>query len=160
MLVWASCKKDDPKPLQAEVNAKLLAGDFGKSKSWSITGGTFQFSSGSVQPFNVSDCISDNIYTFTNDNSQTYQATEGSTKCAANDPDVVESGTWAFTRDGKMIIILSNNTTNSAGSIFSYKGFAFPAEVIQITDASLQIKMTVTSSTSATKTYIFNFTKI
>src|SRR5882672_7607054 len=96
-LVLTGCNKDDPKPLGSEVNGVLLAGEKGKSKSWRIKDGTSQVGTDAAQPFAVDPCLMDNIYTFTHDDAQSYQATEGAIKCDPADPDVIESGTWAFT---------------------------------------------------------------
>ena len=158
----ASCKKDNPKPLASEVNGRLLAGEKGKSKSWRVTDGTFQAGADPVEPFSVNACLLDNIFTFTNNDVQSYNAMEGATKCDPANPDIIESGTWAFTADGKMIIILSNTVPQSSSSFFSYAGFPFPAEVTHLSDAAFQIKMTATKPLGVsmlTTTYIFNFVK-
>jgi hypothetical protein len=153
------CKKEDVKPSQSEINAQLLAGNVGQSKSWTLTSWSQQIGTDSIQSLTLLPCFADNIYTFTNNSQQNYQCTEGATKCNAYDSDLVEAGTWAFTDDGKMVIILSNILTESSNSFFSVYGFAFPAEVTQLSEDTFSIQMTITQTTLGTTTVdIFNFT--
>ena len=137
-----SCKEDDPQPLQSEVKAVLLAGERGKSKSWKLTSGTVKDGYEPRYDLAFYSCFLDNIYTFKNNDAQDYDVTEGATICDSRDPDnIVESGTWTFTTDGKMIIILPNNLTGSFNVLFA--ALPFPATVVELTETSLIIRMDI-----------------
>lgn len=159
---FQGCKKSDPQP--ANGNARLLSGDPGKSKSWKLVVASQQLEDGAITPYTIGACTLDNIYTFTNNAEQTYEATEGPTKCLDSDPDLVESGNWAFTNDGKIVMILSNHVLPSnPGSLFSFYGFALPSEIITLTDNTFKVKMTyILQQGVATINhyYYFSFTKI
>lgn len=49
-----------------------------------------------------SPCELDNIFTYNTD--YTYQIDEGPTKCISTDPQIIETGTWAFANNQNMII--------------------------------------------------------
>lgn len=140
-----SCSEDEPSPSPAEVSAVFLSGEKGKSKSWKRTGTTYQTPPGEPGPLVINDCTGDNIFTFSNDDLQSFIQNEGLTKCNDANPDVVESGTWAFTADGKRMIILSGNIPNTTGQVFSYLGLPFPAEVVELSESTFKIRMTVTN---------------
>ncbi len=110
-----SCKKSDPAPLGAQVNATLLAGDKGKSKSWKLREFAYDFGSGSQGTASLPGCFMDNVYTFTNNDSQDYAATEGNSPCATGAPNQIEAGTWAFTLDGLTLNIEVDNTASTNG---------------------------------------------
>ena len=153
----SACKKDEPEPLQAEVRGKLLAGEPGQSKSWKLSNATGNINSGTNQVLTFDACFLDNIYQFTNNSSQTYQCTEGASKCTSTDPDIVESGNWAFALDGSMVIILSNEATPNG--LFSYYSLPFPAKVIELMDKSLKLRITFKDGTDAYQ-YEFDFVPV
>jgi len=138
-LVIISCGEDDPEPLQSEVQAVLLAGEKGSSKSWKVTDINYQEGTDPIQNFAFDPCFLDNIYTFRNNDAQDYEATEGATKCDSIDPTIIESGVWTFTTDGKMIIVLPDNLTYSYNILFAF--LTYPATVVELTDTSLKIRM-------------------
>jgi Lipocalin-like domain len=138
-LLIISCGEDDPEPLPSEVQAVLLAGAKGSSKSWKVTEINYQEGTTAVQDFDFDPCFLDNIYTFKNNDAQDYEATEGGTKCDSADPTVVESGVWTFTTDGKMIIVLPDNLTYSYNILFAF--LTYPATVVELTETSLKIRM-------------------
>ncbi len=138
-LVIISCGEDDPVPLQSEVQAVLLAGEKGSSKSWKVTDIDYQEGTDPIQTFGFDPCFLDNIYTFKNNDAQDYEANEGATKCESTDPTLIESGVWTFTTDGKMIIILPDNLTYSFNILFAF--LTYPATVVELTETSLKIRM-------------------
>ena len=149
--MMSSCKEDDPQPLKAETQAKLLAGEKGSSKKWKLTIASFQQGSGTSSDISLETCILDNIYEFKNNDDQTYQSTEGDTKCDAADPDIVEEGNWTFTLDGKIIIILPDVVSYSGNALFSI--LTYPSEVIALTEGGMTLKMTIVNAgTSASYT--------
>ncbi len=158
-IIIASCKKDDPQPLAYETQAKLLAGEKGQSKTWRLVSETQNRNGSAAVPANLPACFLDNNYIFTNNDKQDYISNEGASKCGTTDPATTESGTWSFTADGKMIIILTNKyatTVTSANSPAGlYINFPFPSEVTTLTDTSMVTKMTITQDTD---TYVFTFT--
>lgn len=149
-----SCKEDDPEPLKAQTQAVLLAGEPGSSKTWKLTGGTAQLNSGGAQTLLLDPCQLDDIFKFTNNEAQSYEMRGGSLKCDDTDADLLESGTWAFTIDGKMVVILSNRF--SLSGLFGL--IAVPAEVIELTDSTMKLKL-VTIDGSDSLTYVLDFTK-
>jgi hypothetical protein len=151
-----SCKDDDPEPLQAEVQGKLLAGEKGSSKSWKLTKLVYEDSDG-TEDYDFEVCFLDNIYKFSNNDSQDYSAVEGTTKCNANDATTIESGTWAFTIEGKIVIILPDLTNNGYGTFFSF--LTAPADVIELTETSFKIKIDFNDSGDI-YSYIVTFVKI
>ncbi len=151
-----SCKEDDPEPLKAQTQAVLLAGEPGSSKTWKLTGGTQQVNAGGVVPQTFDPCQLDDLFTFSNNEAQSYEMRGGASKCDAADPDQLESGTWAFTLNGTMVIILSNKTAISG--LFNFYALPFPAEVVSLTDSAMKLKLVVIDDGN-TFTFIFDFTK-
>lgn len=137
----SSCKEDDPEPLKAETQAVLLAGDKGSSKSWKLTTASFQEGSTPSVDFNLTTCVLDNIYLFTNNDDQSYRATEGATRCDSADPDLVEAGNWTFTLDGKILIVLPDELSYSDSALFSF--LVYPSEVVELTESKMILKMKI-----------------
>jgi hypothetical protein len=134
LVLALACKKDDPVPLGAQVNAKLLAGEAGKSKTWKVTSIKVT-SNGTTNPYTLATCFTDNLYIFSNNAAQDYQATEGATRfdatgnCVAGTDTSIEKGTWAFTLDGILINI-------SVDEISSYNGLFSPDAIVADLDAN------------------------
>lgn len=155
------CKDDDPKPTAAEKQGVLLAGNKGQSKTWILTG--YRINGAVVDAF---DCLEDNEYTFTNNNAQEFFGDEGDFRCSDSDtgqplPQSIESGNWAFSIDGAVVIISSSNF-NSPASIFSYfsgLGNPFPADVITLTATQFVIEAEY-STPSFTETARLTFTAV
>jgi hypothetical protein len=143
-----SCKEDDPKPTGAEKQGVLLAGKKGQSKVWLIS--DFKIDGDDFYDPALL-CFYDNEYTFFNNADQTFEGSEGDEACVdlgsgEELPDQIESGQWAFSIDGKNLIILSDNF-NSGVAIFSYFGGGstpFPAEVVTLTKDILELSMNYT----------------
>ena len=134
-----SCKQDDPEPLKAQVNAELLAGAKGSSKLWKLTLIMYSEGNDPEAPVNLAACYLDNVYEFTNNDEQSYKATEGGTKCNTADSEIIEAGHWAFTLDGKILIVLPNESSYSNNVLFSV--LTYPSEVLELTEIKLKIKM-------------------
>lgn len=144
----SGCKEDEPVPLQAEVKGKLLAGEKGQSKNWKLISGTIQVSGGAIQNLQLDPCFIDNIFKFTNNDSQDYEATEGTTKCDPADPNVIERGNWALSLDGNIIIVLSDEIYSFNG-LFSFYSWPIPGKVSELTDTSLKIEMIIKDQASS-----------
>ncbi len=152
----SGCKKDDPQPLQAEVQAKLLAGDPGSSKSWKLVTLTEKKGTGADQPQSLPGCWIDNIYKFSNNAAQDYEESEGATKCTTTDANIVEKGTWTFTLDGTKLTILGTTSFGSGTNSFPFSVyFPYPAEVVELSESILKIRMSYTFDGIST---INNFT--
>ena len=149
------CKKDDPQPLQAEVKAKLLAGEAGSSKTWKLVTVTQKIGTGAEQTATLGGCESDNIYKFSNNAAQDYEETEGATKCDPTDVATVEKGTWAFTLDGTILVILNTSLTTSQTAFSFSQFFPYPGQITDLSDSILKIKMNYTIDGTA---YVYNFT--
>lgn len=185
VLMLEGCK-DDPKPLQAEVNGKLLAGEKGQSKGWKIVSISAQ--SGSTnQTYTLSGCFTDNVYTFHNEDTQEYAANEGTSKCGDSSPDLIEKGTWSFTLDGlylnvgcdeiyslnglfspdAVITILAtdeqgNVMVDDDGNAISYPltlTYPYPALVTKLTDSQMVLEMNNTVASNSVK-YTLTFIPI
>ena len=50
----------------------------------------------------VENCSADNSFQYSKDG--TFKITEGKTKCSNTDPEIISSGTWRFSEDGKDLI--------------------------------------------------------
>lgn len=155
--VLSSCKEDDPEPLMAETQAVLLAGQKGSSKSWKLVSASYQEGSSASTDINLDQCILDNIYSFSNNEDQTYKATEGATSCDPTDPNVVEAGNWTFTLDGEILIVLPDEVTYSNSALFSF--LTYPSEVVTITDGGMTLKMNILENGSA-YSYTLTFSKL
>lgn len=118
-----SCSKDKTVTPASVTNGTLLAGASGQSKTWKLTAITEAYSETgyqtqtytySVDNGGLPSCVSDNIFTFSNNSTQDYSLTEGSTLCNASvDVSNIESGSWALTNDGKNLLIDSYNNISS-----------------------------------------------
>jgi hypothetical protein len=87
--------------------------------------------------------VKDDIYKFANNN--TYQITEGATKCDPSDPDIYDAGTWTFI-DNETKIKLS-----SAG------GGSDTLNIQELTSTSLKVSSTVdVSGTPTEATLVFS----
>lgn len=155
------CKDDDPKPTAAERQGVLLAGKKGESKTWILT--DYRIEGAVVSSF---DCLENNEYTFTNNNAQEFFGDEGDFRCSDSDtgqllPQGIESGNWAFSIDGE-IVIISSSSYDSPTSIFSYfsgLGNPFPADVITLTATQFIIE-TEYSTPSFIETARLTFTAV
>lgn len=157
LFVLLGCKEDDPKPTPAEQQGVLLAGKTGASKTWILT----QFEIDGSDVFEGL-CEYDNEYTFFNTAAQSFEGTEGEDECTLwddidgdgiVDPDEVfsygqdiESGAWAFTIDGKTLIISSSEIQSDFAvfSRFTEIGSPFPGTVTKLTETDLTLEMNVT----------------
>jgi len=158
MGVIDSCTKTETKTSAAETNGALLAGAVGSSKSWTITSISQSINGGAAQTVtpgssgnSIPTCESDNVYKFSNNPAQGYDYTEGTAVCTTGDPTSIESGTWAFTDDGKTLLIegTTNVTTTELQSTNHYLlGYL-------ILTQSGPLSVTQISATSVTMTYSF-----
>lgn len=155
-VVFTSCKEDDPEPLKAETQAVLLAGEKGSSKTWKLVSGTQQVNASSEVQITFDDCQLDDLFKFTNNDAQDYEMRGGALKCDDSDPDLLEEGTWAFTLDGSMVVILSNRTAISG--LFNFYALPFPAEVLSLSDTSMSLRLVIIDS-GDTIAFKLNFTK-
>lgn len=177
-LLLLACKKSDPAPLGAQTNAVFLAGQTGKSKSWKLRELTYQYGTQAAVTQTLPGCFADNLYTFTNNATQDYAATEGASKCYNS--DAIENGTWAFSLDGLTLTIEVSNTQSPNGlftpepdfavgdttnikyfsqlSIYPYNiGYPYPAFVKKIDDNNLVLEMNYKLG-STTYKYTMTFT--
>jgi hypothetical protein len=151
-----SCSKESAGPSVAESKGTLLAGTKGGSKNWKLQSGTVSQNGGSAQTLNFDPCFTDNVYTFSNNSAQSYQAAEGASRCDPADANIVESGSWAFTVDGKSLLVDGTFFT-PASSLFA--GIGVPVTIVSLTSTSLQLSFTLSNS-SASATYNLTFASI
>ncbi|MBS1490425.1 MAG: hypothetical protein JSS93_07855 [Bacteroidetes bacterium] len=170
ILLLTSCAKESASPSAAQANTTLLAGPAGSSKNWSLLsitdsggGATYTWSATSTTP--VPACELDNIFQFSNNSLQSYTQSEGATSCQSSDPATVESGSWAFTNDGKTLLVeafvnVSDSQTASPAEpflLYMILAEAGPLSVSKITSTSLSLSYgytdtSVNPSTSHTVT--------
>jgi len=85
-----------------------------------------------------SACEIDNIYTYNTD--YTYLIDEGPSKCLPNDPQIVETGTWAFANNQNMLVYdpglageASVNITQLDANNFKYEETNFDSTTMTTT---------------------------
>jgi hypothetical protein len=132
------------KPSLADSLNFVLAGPVGSSKTWRISKVTEINSAGKEVTVGVSICFLDNTFTFTNNAIQDYQCNEGPTKCNSADSVVVEKGNWAFTDDGKSLIV--TGIPYSAQNLFTTLGKPFTVD--QLADGVLKVSFSFFDSNS------------
>lgn len=175
ILTVVSCtKKETTPPTAGETNSLLLAGAKGSSFSWKLTG--MQGSVGGSAAADIQQltgtsfpaCELDNVFQFSFNSTQGYQQTEGATSCTTpDDPSTVESGSWAFTDDGKTLLIDGTVNITSAQAQLTNEPFigymilsGQLLTVNTITATSLVLSYSfVDSSTSQTITILLTFSK-
>jgi len=134
-ILLMSCE-DEQDPFPFEKPLGLLAGEKGGSKSWVLEAVTFN---GVNKP--VTECESDDIYTFYNNDSQKFVITAGGQKCDAGEADVLEEGAWMFSRDGKTIIIASNYVHTT--KLVSFFGLSRAANILELTETDFRMEINV-----------------
>lgn len=177
-VIISSCTKDKIVEKIVKVNVDpipdslgiILAGAKGSSKTWSLTSATVNVNGGVPQAItDIPACESDNIFQFSNNSTQDYQQTEGATLCASTDPTTIEKGSWAFTGDGKSLLIDGYYYPASAQFQAEQDLQLFilvqgvPLSVVQMSTSSFAVSYSYTDTSGSTPvTYKFNigFTKI
>ncbi|HEV8515956.1 MAG TPA: hypothetical protein VGQ59_21900 [Cyclobacteriaceae bacterium] len=153
-----SCTKTETKTVTsaATTNGIFLAGAAGQSKSWTLASITQSKNGGTaVAGTGIPTCESDNIFKFSNSSLQSYQSSEGNSTCTSTDPATIESGNWAFTDDGKTLLIegtinvTSDEVFGTDHDIMYFLLFTYfgPLNVVKISDTSLTLTYTYTSGT-------------
>ncbi|MBX2898520.1 MAG: hypothetical protein KF775_02660 [Cyclobacteriaceae bacterium] len=56
--------------------------------------------------YTLTACIADDLYIFFGNEEKRYEVTNGATKCATDEPDLLLSDTWAFTNAGATLYIV------------------------------------------------------
>lgn len=171
LAIIVSCSKKDSPPSAGEANGALLAGAKGSSKSWNLTSISESVDGGAAQivtsTSGIPSCESDNVFVFSHTTTQSYQQTEGPTTCTTGDPTTIESGSWAFSEDGKTLFVEATiyptatqfqNEGPSNGYFLYYfiLSVGKPWTVTQITANSLTVTYsgTFTDSNNATRNYV------
>jgi Lipocalin-like domain len=89
LMLGASCKKSSDEP-GVSARTQLIS-----SKNWKWSDVTRTQSGSTTSIFSTFQaCVKDNIYSFQANGA--YSASEGASKCATTDPDIVEQGNWQF----------------------------------------------------------------
>ncbi|MBS1487348.1 MAG: hypothetical protein JST43_07130 [Bacteroidetes bacterium] len=162
-LAVVACNKDSAKLSAAQTNASLLAGNSGANKIWSLVtitvssgGNTMVFSATSSNQ--IPACELDNLFQFTNDPAQSYVHSEGATTCHAGDTNTVEKGSWAFTNDGKTLVVDTQdfitadqyNNTNGDEPYISLMllGYNGPLTVSSITSTNMTLAYSLVGSST------------
>jgi len=165
VVVLLSCSKSSTTPPSAaETNAVLLAGAKGGNKSWSLTSATVSVNGGVAQAItNIPACESDNVFVFSNNTTQDYVENEGATQCATTDPATIEKGSWAFTDNGKSLLIDATYYPQSAqfqsesDLVLFILAQGEPLTVSAITASSFTLSYSYTDTSTST-TYAFTIT--
>ena len=156
-LMVLSCSKDSAKPSAAESNAVLLAGAKGQSKAWTLSQYTEAKNGAAAVDYTsqLDAAFSDNIYTFYNNDTQDYQGDEGATKYNSSDPSTMEKGTWAFTDNGKTLLV--EGTAYSANYLFA--GISRPFSIANLTSVSFTASFTAQDTLNNTYLVTLGFSK-
>ena len=174
ILMVVSCsKKETTPPTAGETNSLLLAGAKGSTFNWRLT--LMQGSVSGGAPADIQQltgitfpaCELDNIFQFTYNSSQSFQQTEGASSCTTGDPSSIESGSWAFTDDGKTLLIDGTvNITQTQAQLTAEPFLSYMIlsgqllSVKTITSSSLVLSYNfIDSSTSQTVTITLTFSK-
>jgi hypothetical protein len=156
VLLVLSCSKDS-KPSAAETNAVTLAGAKGSSKVWMISTLSLSTNGAAAQDLTSTSnsCFLDNTYTFTNNATQDYEYDEGASKCNSSDSYIIEKGSWAFTDDGKTLLV--DGTPYS--SAYFLLSIGKPLSILNLTSASFTATFTYLDSLNNTNLVSMNFVK-
>jgi hypothetical protein len=154
-LLFGSCTKEVTLPNKADAQGKLLAGEKGAVKIWRLTGITGQSGTNPAQQLTLGACFTDNRFYFKNNDSQDYEAIEGSTQCFSADPALIEKGTWSFTANGTILLVLTGEVYSQNG-LFNYTALDAPSTVQELTGTSLKLKMILNNGTGPV-TYQISF---
>lgn len=154
-LLFGSCTKEVTLPNMADAQGKLLAGEKGAVKIWRLTGITGQSGTNPEQQLNLGTCFTDNRFYFKNNDAQDYEAIEGSTQCFSTDPALIEKGTWSFTANGAILLVLTGEVYSQNG-LFNYTALDAPSTVQELTGTSLKLKMILNNGTGPV-TYQISF---
>ncbi|MBS1682945.1 MAG: hypothetical protein JST48_14630 [Bacteroidetes bacterium] len=175
-IVIVSCSKSSTTPPSpAETNATLLAGTNGSIKTWAIAKISQTKNgndNGSIVPGSgqndISPCVSDNLFQFSNNSVQSYKVTEGSVNCLSGTyPSTIEEGNWAFTHDGKSLLIDGSvypddtefNDPNTFGLAFIILAEGQALNVVSLTSSSLVLSYSY-SLNSDNYVMTLSFTKV
>ncbi len=156
VIVITSCtKKETTPPTVGETNSLLLAGTKGASKTWKIISISQSINGGAAQTATPSTgipaCEADNTFLFSYNTSQSYAQAEGASSCTSGDPTTVESGNWAFTDDGKTLLVDALvNATNT-----QLQSTSEPFLGYMILEYAGSLTVTQITATSLTVTYSF-----
>lgn len=159
--IIAACTKDKIVPTAAQNNATFLAGSSGSGKSWKMTSASFQQNGGSAQPITLASCVQDNIFKFTNSTTQDFVQNEG-TKCNSADSTITEQGNWAFTNDGKNLVVEGiwfDDLSAESQFIFTFTSVGEEMNVVKLTDSLLVIAYSFPYK-GATITLTVSFAKV
>lgn len=155
LLLFDSCTKEVTLANKADEQGKLLAGEKGAVKIWRLTGITGQSGTNPVQQLTLGTCFTDNRFYFKNNSSQDYEAIEGLTHCDTSDPALIEKGSWSFTADGTILLVLTGEVYSQNG-LFNYTALDAPSTVQELTTTSLKLKMILNNGTGPV-TYQISF---
>lgn len=153
--LFFSCTKTEVKPTVAETNGVLLAGAKGSSKTWQMTSATLSVNSGTTQPISFDGCLTDNVFKFSNDDNQSLEHTEGLTKCVSTDSTLVEKGSWAFTSDGKKLIL---DVIPYSNQYLFYISLGTPVPISDLSETSFKYSFNIVDGAD-TYHYTLVFTK-
>jgi len=157
LVITACSKKETTPPSPAETNGITLAGPTGSSKTWGINSFRQAQNGGSSQDVTsqIDACFVDNTFTFTNNSTQDYENDEGATKCNSTDPSAIEKGSWAFTEDGKSLLI--------DGTAYSQEYFLValgkPLAISNLTATTFTATFSLTDTLNNTNVYTLGFAK-
>ncbi len=122
VISFSACKKDDPKP---KTKMDLLT-----ASAWKITDIQYKSGTGAWQSdpsFATSPtCQKDDQLVFKANN--TYEFNEGPSKCTASDPQIFDTGAWAF-QDNETKLLWGSDS-------FSIDELTETSLIISITDAT------------------------
>jgi hypothetical protein len=160
-ILVVACSKDEPSVSIVEKQKTLLAGKANESKKWKLISGiaTYSGAAPTESVLSYKNCFLDNEYIFFNNENQTYDNTEGNTKCVGLAPTVIESGFWAFSENGEKLLISANDLFNIDESLFGKFGSP-PASVITLTADQLIIEYNYTQTGVDNGRFKFTFESI
>lgn len=143
-----SCKKDEPAASSStttDTKTALLCGKNWMLTAYTVNPGIDYYGTGTLLTNligTVQPCELNNLLNFSTSN--TYTIDEGATKCSAGDPQLNESGTWAFNSD--QTHLLTTSTGSSTADDYT---------IVSLNATTLQVTM---SETAGGTTYVYSQT--
>jgi hypothetical protein len=134
------CKKED----ESENEPLRTKFDLLTSNGWRITNFLINGTDSTAALF--STCELDNIFNY--NSNYTYSIDEGPTKCQVGNPQIIETGVWAFANNQNLLVLEPGSNSEATYTI------------LELTNANLKLEESFYDSTiMSTVTYTIHFVK-
>jgi len=131
---------------QANEYSRIFTG--ATKKTWQIRSIQFREEGKGTETFGLPPCLGDDEYIFYANVEKSFEVTNGSTKCSAEEPDVLVSDTWEFSN--------ANATMNIILPLFA--DFKLPFFVREVDEKEMELEIFLDEEN--TSSYRINFRAI